>query len=195
MESPDTHSVTTDHSEDCSMPSVRIVQASNVEIRKRKLQESVAEIGVSLPWQEKTKLSLLCDHHNHFALDDEERGETGMEIDTGTAAPKRQAVCHTPFAARQEIARQLKLMQDQGIIHPSHSPWASPVVLVKMKDGALRFCVDYRHLNSVIKSDIFPLPRIDDLPLARLDSFPPWTWHQGTGRYRYTPSLARRLHL
>ena len=86
-----------------------------------------------------------------------------MEIDTGTAAPKRQVVRRTPFAARQEIARQLKLMQDQGIIYPSHSPWASPVVLVKKKDGTLRFCVDYRQLNSVTKSDTFPLPRIDDL--------------------------------
>ena len=87
-----------------------------------------------------------------------ERGETGliqMEIDTGSAAPKRQAVRHTPFAAKQEIARQLKVMQDQSIIHPLSSPWASPVVLVKKKDGTLRFYVDYRHLNSVTKSDTF----------------------------------------
>jgi len=74
-------------------------------------------------------LFLLCDHHAVFALDEGERGETGliqMEIDTGNAAPKRQAVHRTPFAARQEIARQLKMMQDHGIIHPSSSPWASP---------------------------------------------------------------------
>ena len=167
VEYQDTHSVITDHCESGVTPSVRIIQTSNVEMRKRKLQESVAEIGVSLPWQEKAKLlSLLCEHHNLFALDEGERGETGliqMQIDTGSATPKRQAVRRTPFAARQEIARQLKVMQDQGIIYPSSSPWASPVVLVKKKDGSLRFCVDYRHLNSVTKSDTFPLPRIDDL--------------------------------
>ena len=114
MECLDTHSITTDHSEDCSTPSVSIIQTSNVETCKRKLQESVAEIGVSLPWQEKAKLlSLLCDHHNLFALDEGERGETGliqMEIDTSSAVPKRQAVRCTPFAARQEIAKQLKVM-------------------------------------------------------------------------------------
>ena len=54
-------------------------------------------------------------------------------------------------------------MQETGVIQPSTSPWASPIVLVQKKDGSLRFCVDYRHLNSVTKVDTYPLPRIDDL--------------------------------
>lgn len=54
-------------------------------------------------------------------------------------------------------------MQDSGVIQPSSSPWSSPVVLVHKKDGTLRFCVDYRALNSVAKVDTFPLHRIDDL--------------------------------
>ena len=65
-----------------------------------------------------------------------------------------------PFAVREEVTRQLKHMQDA---QPSSSPWASPVVIVRNKDGSHRFCIDCRQLNAVTKSDTYPLPRIDDL--------------------------------
>lgn len=86
-----------------------------------------------------------------------------MEIDIGSAHPKKQRVRRLPFALRHVVAQQLKDMQQQGVIEPSKSPWASPVVLVKKRDGTHRFCVDYRSLNSVTKPDSFPLPRIEDL--------------------------------
>ena len=53
-------------------------------------------------------------------------------------------------------------MMAQGMIQNSNSPWASPVVLIKKKDGNHRFCVDYRRLNAINKMDAFPLPRVDD---------------------------------
>ena len=68
-----------------------------------------------------------------------------------------------PYTVRQEIARLLSEMQRNRVIQPSNSPWASPVVLVKERDGTHRFCVDYRALNAVTKTDSFPLPRIEGL--------------------------------
>jgi hypothetical protein len=53
-------------------------------------------------------------------------------------------------------------MKGKGVIEESEGPWSSPVVLVRKKNGDLRFCVDYRKLNDVTKKYCFPLPRIDD---------------------------------
>ena len=86
-----------------------------------------------------------------------------MTIDTEEAQPKQVPPRRTPLAARHEIATQLKRMQDQGVIQPSCSPWASTVVLVRKKDGTMRFYIDYRQLNKVTKPDVYPLPRISDL--------------------------------
>ena len=85
-------------------------------------------------------------------------------INTGDAAPIRQPPPRRlPYAFREEAQSQVRNMLEQGVIQPSASPWASPIVLVKKKDGKYRFCVDYRKLNSVTQKDAHPLPRIDDL--------------------------------
>ena len=59
--------------------------------------------------------------------------------------------------------RQVQQMLSSNVIRPSNSPWASPVVIVRKKDGSLRFCVDFRQLNAATVKDTHPLPRIDDL--------------------------------
>ena len=85
------------------------------------------------------------------------------KIDTGDATPIQQYPRRLPYAYREEVNRQIHEMLEQGVIQESISPWASPIVLVKKKDGKFRFCVDYRKLNKVTKKDAHPLPRIDDL--------------------------------
>ena len=58
---------------------------------------------------------------------------------------------------------QVQQMLASDVIRHSNSPWALPVVMVKKKDGSLRFCVDFRQLNAATVKDAHPLPRIDDL--------------------------------
>ena len=61
------------------------------------------------------------------------------------------------------IKEQIKELLDGGAIRPSSSPWGSPVLFVKKPDGSLRFCVDYRALNSLTVKDRYPLPRGEEL--------------------------------
>ncbi|GFW79796.1 hypothetical protein TNCV_2590161 [Trichonephila clavipes] len=87
---------------------------------------------------------------------------TQHRIDTADHPPIKQHPRRLPFAKQEEVGTLLREMQKNDIIEPSSSPWASPIVLVRKKDGSTRFCVDYRKLNDVTKKDSYPLPRIDD---------------------------------
>jgi len=84
-------------------------------------------------------------------------------IDVNRNLPIKQRPYRVSQKEEEVIRSEVKQMLENQIIRPSNSPWASPVVLVKKKDGTIRFCVDYRKLNSVTKKDVYPLPRIDDI--------------------------------
>ena len=166
--------------EDGKSPTVRSVQLTSD--RKRKLLDLVNRPTLLNKKQTQELEDFISNHHAAFSLDDLERGETNlldMEIHTGEETPRRVATRRMPFAVRQEVARQLCNMQEAGVIEPSSSPWSSPVVMVRKKDGTLRFCVDYRELNKITKRDTYPLPRVDDL----LDQL-------GSSRYFTTLDLA-----
>ena len=83
-----------------------------------------------------------------------------IQLDNYT--PIKDRYCRIPPHQYEEVQKHLKEMLDIGAIRGSNSPWASPVVLVRKKDGSLRFCIDLRKLNARTVKDAYSLPRIED---------------------------------
>ena len=77
--------------------------------------------------------------------------------------PVNQRGYRVPYIQKTEIERQIKDMLKTGIIQESCSPYASPIILVKKKDGSWRLCVDYRKLNEITIKNKYPIPLIDEL--------------------------------
>ena len=76
--------------------------------------------------------------------------------------PVRQPRRRLPFHQRELVQQHVDKMLKNGIIEPSTGPWSSPIVMVKKRDGSMRFCIDFRKVNDLTKKDAHPLPRIDD---------------------------------
>src|SRR5919205_3717079 len=121
---------------------------------------------------------LLAENNDVCAKNQMDIGRTAIlkhSINTGNAEPIAQTFYKANPMKKEFIKKEIEEMLKKGIIRPSLSPWASPVVVVGKKDGTQRLCVDYRKLNGITKSDRYPIPRIDSL----LESFREANWFSG----------------
>ena len=108
---------------------------------------------------------VLIKYADQFSVDDLDLGcfsEVTHKVDTGSAKPIRQKMRRTPLGFENEEKQHLDGLLDIGVIQPSNSEWASPPVLIRKKDGKVRWCIDYRALNNVTTKDAFPLPNISE---------------------------------
>ncbi|KAL5457688.1 hypothetical protein EMCRGX_G034974 [Ephydatia muelleri] len=151
---------------------VCVLSGSSPEVGSRS-QESLESIITSLVCdaedlssEERKQLKeLLHRFSDVISLSDSDIGRTEMiqhHINTENAKPVKQAPRRLPFHHLKEVKKLVESMLDNNVIEPSNGPWASPIVLVKKKDGSTRFCVDFRQLNSVTRKDAHPIPRIDE---------------------------------
>ena len=113
---------------------------------------------------QRTQLHTLLEEYKDVLSN--EPGRTTMaehNIETKSGNPVRLQPYRLPHAYRETVRQELEDMERSGVIEPSSSEWAAPIVLVKKKDGTLRFCVDYRKLNGLSQADAYPMPRIDEV--------------------------------
>ena len=130
------------------------------------LEEMVARAKGGLTSQEYEQFRrLIFQYQDIWALKGEPLGKTNAtlhDIVTGMADPIKCRMRHPPLGLKEAAMAEEERMKEMGVIEPSDAPWASPVVLVRKKDGSLRYCIDYRRINEVTKKDSYPLPLMQD---------------------------------
>lgn len=117
------------------------------------------------PAQQVELRALLMKYLDVFAICNDDLGYTDRvkhEIPVMDNIPVSQPYRRIPPNQFEEVRKHISGLLKKGVIRESSSSYASPVVLVRKSDGSLRLCVDYRKLNSRIRRDAFPLPRIDE---------------------------------
>ena len=121
------------------------------------------------PSQQKCFLELIYDHQGVFSLCNEDLGLCDCLKHTilmMTTKPVYLPHRTNPVQLQTEVCKCLDTWLKQGIICPSHSPYASQVVIIHKKTGEIHLCIDFRALNAVTVHDYFPLPRIEEALLA-----------------------------
>ncbi|KAK7108916.1 hypothetical protein V1264_013054 [Littorina saxatilis] len=139
-----------------------------VDIQKVKLQsvptvqtENVDDVVYSpdLSMQAKQKVQAVFQKHQDKMTDLPgtcDLVQHMVRIPEGTVVNVKQYPL--PFESQKVVEEEVKKMLDLDVIEPSISPFSSPIVLVKKKDGSTRFCIDFRHLNKITEFDAEPIP-------------------------------------
>lgn len=173
----DFHSLGSQEGEEFSIEEV--TTATIAEVKSQATSESLPGVDLSQSAvndeQHQQLEALLLSYSDIFSVHNQDYGRTNIvqhSIKTGDASPRKQRAYRTSPHVRAEIDRQVQQLLSQDIIEESCSPWASPVVLVKKKDGTYQFCIDFRKLNAVTIKDSYPLP----CPADALDSLSGACW-------------------
>ncbi|CAB4443572.1 unnamed protein product [Rhizophagus irregularis] len=119
---------------------------------------------------------LIREYEDIFEYDEEKLGRVNKVKHEIEIREDQEPIAQKRYRETEEkekfIKKEIEQLLKMGKIKKSWSPWSSPVTLAGKKNGNYRFCIDYRKLNSVTKSDAYPLPRIDEL----LEKFRKGNW-------------------
>lgn len=131
------------------------------------IQDQIESVDLSaLSELEQSEVKCLLRKYNTvFSAHEGDLGCTNLishDIPLLDDVPVRQRYRRIPPSEYEVVKAHVNQLLEAQIVRESSSPYASPIVLVKKKDGSLRMCVDYRLLNSKTRKDAFPLPRIEE---------------------------------
>lgn len=149
-----------------SSEQVRATVSSQTSTQNAQLDPLDAlDLSILPPNEQEKVRCLLRQYGSVFATSDSDLGCTNLithEIPLLDDAPVRQRFRRIPPSEYDAVKTHIRQLLDSKVIRESNSPYASPIVIVRKKDGTIRLCVDYRQLNSKTRRDTFPLPRIEE---------------------------------
>ena len=159
--------------EKTSMQTVHSNQQSTDYKQSQENRKQRSEIPVGIDLEESNINDKQKEQLKHFLLRWKDTFSTSItdlgncnlvkhEIKLIDDEPIKEPARRIPPALFQEVKEHLQEMMEAGAIRPSHSPYSSNVVIVRKKDGSIRFCVDFRKLNNKTIKDAYGIPRIED---------------------------------
>ena len=109
---------------------------------------------------------LLEENHDAFAEDERQIGTTPlikMSIDTSDHPPIAKKLYALALKHYNWVRDEIDKLLEAGVIQESHSSWSAPIVVVPKGDGGKRLCMDFRALNAITRTYVWPMPRVEDM--------------------------------
>lgn len=181
-----------------SIKRVVIQAAEMVSADEKKFCTDEVRVGPAVTDEEKQRLLDLLDRYKHcFASSLKELGCTNvteMNIELNSQRPVVYRPYRLSHHEREKVRGMVDDMLEAGIVRQSASEYASPILLVRKKDGTMRMCIDYRMLNSVTIKERYPMPIIED-EIARLSGQACFITLDLASGYYQVPISERSRHL
>ena len=153
--------VVQDHGEDVSIPTLSVPMSTSIpdeDVSCVQFDAALSEVQLDeLKAVFQAHADILTTRPGVFS------GNLMLEIPLTSDVPIRRRMYNLPFSSKEVVEKEIQVMLDLEIIEPSKSPYSSPVVLVRKKDGSCRFCIDFRGLNKITVFDAEPIPNVEDL--------------------------------
>ena len=126
------------------------------------LQNLDSKLAHLQPSQQQDVKELLHEYKHLFGDVPTQTNIMSHDVDVGDAQPVKQHPYRLNPTKAKYLHEEVQYLLDNDFIEPSKSNWSSPCILVPKPDGSYRMCTDYRKVNTLTKTDSFPIPRIDD---------------------------------